>query len=181
MCDPVSLTMLAVSVAGALAQNSAQNNAIETQQEAANNNTREGYRVAQENERAAQAQAMEQQTDRMREATRQLSMARVVAAEGGGSLAARAINIAAAADEDSSRIDASLKNQTASVRDQMGALQVGSADAAKQAVAAGKVNQVQTIGSIAQAAGNAYVSYDNRATQKKLAEKYASSYELKKG
>ena len=172
--------MLGMAVAGAVAQNQASNDAVMSQAEAANRNTAEGYRVAQQNERSAEAQAFEQQTDRMRQVARQTSMARVIAAQGGGSLAANAINIAAAGDEDYSRIDASLSNQKSSVRDQMAALQTGNQDALASSQIALKANRVKFFSDVGGAAANSYVGYANRQSQQKLAQNYAADYELKR-
>jgi hypothetical protein len=180
MCEPTTIAMLVIAAAGALTANKANNDAIESSAEANNSNVAEGYRVAQQSERKAQAQAFEQQTDRMRETSRQLSLARVVSAEGGGSLAANAINIAAAGDEDFSRIDTSLTNQRGTVRDQMAALQTGNLDALKTAEVAGKNSQIKFFTDVGGAAANAYVGASNRASQKKLAQNYSDSYKLKK-
>lgn len=180
MCEPTTIIALGMAVAGAVAQNQASNSAVYQQAEVANRNTAEGYRVAQEGERAAAAKAFEQQTDRMREVARKTSMARVVAAEGGGSLAANAINIAAAGDEDFSRIDASLRNQKSSVRDQMAALQTGNQDALLSAQAAFKGNQIRFFSDVGQAAAGAATSYARRESQRKMAEGFAADYQLKR-
>lgn len=173
MCEPttiVMLTTLAVSAIGAAMQNSASNSAIEAQNEADNRNTAEGYRVAQENSRQAEAAAFEKRTDRARQAARQLAMARVGAAEGAGSLAANAINITAAEADDMSRIDATLANQKSSVRGQMAALQTQSADAINIANAQGKASQTQAQAQIANALVGAGTSYFRRQTQLDLAK-----------
>lgn len=180
MCEPTTIIMLGMAVAGAVAQNQASNDAVMSQAETANRNTAEGYRVAQQNERNASAQAFEQQTDRMRQVARQTSMARVIAAQGGGSLAANAINIAAAGDEDYSRIDASLSNQKSSVRDQMAALQTGNQDALASSQIALKASQVKFFSDVGGAAANSYVGYTNRQSQQKLAQNYADDYKLKR-
>lgn len=180
MCEPTTIAMLGVAVAGAFMGNKAQNDAIESASESNNRNVAEGYRVTQEKERAASAAAFEQQTDRMRQTARQLSMARVVAAEGGGSLAANAINIAAAGDEDFSRIDASLDNQRSTVRDQMAALQTGNVDAQRTAQVQGRTSQIKFFTDVAGAGAQAYVGSESRATQKKLAQNYSDTYKLKK-
>lgn len=154
--------MLAVTAASAVMQQNAADNAADAQAKAQANNTREGYRVAQENARNADAQAFEAQTDRARKAQQQLSMARVVAAQGGGSLAARAININAGAAEDYSRIDAGLENQRSSVQGQMAALQTQSKDAVAQTNATFSANNTRfltTIGSGAVSAGG--MAYSN--------------------
>ncbi|MDR6455498.1 virion core protein, T7 gp14 family [Variovorax paradoxus] len=176
MCEPTTIALLAVAAAGAFAQKSASDAAVMQQAETANNNTREGYRVAQESDRAAQAQAFEAQTDRTRKAAQQLSMARVIAAEGGGSLAARAININAGAAEDYSRIDASLANQRSTVRGQVAAAQTQNADALGAANAAFGANQIRFLSSIGSAAAGAgareYGQSVQRTTQKNLEEDY---------
>lgn len=173
MCEPTTLLALgalAVSAAGSYASMQGQNAMVEQQAETANNNTREAYRVAQENDRAAQAQAFEQQTDRSRKAAQDLSVARVVAAEGGGSLAARAINIAAGADEDYSRIDASLTNQRSAIRGQIAAAQTQNADAMAMASSQFKANQISFFSNVTQAAVGAGTSYYDRQEQLKLAQ-----------
>ncbi|WP_147298407.1 MULTISPECIES: hypothetical protein [Cupriavidus] len=166
------LTTLAVSAAGALMQNNAQNRAIEAQQTAQNRNIEEGYRVAQERQRQAELKAFEQRTDRAQQANRQLAMARVGAAEGAGSLAASAMNISAAAAADLGRIDAGLDNERSGVSDQMAALQAGGADAAAQAAAAGRVSQVQAGAQIGQALVGAGAQYFQRQTQLDVAKNY---------
>jgi hypothetical protein len=172
MCEPTTIALLALaaSTAGSFVAMQGQNAMVEQQAETANNNTREGYRVAQENDRAAQAQAFEQQTDRMRKAAQDLSVARVVAAEGGGSLAARAINIAAGADEDYSRIDASLSNQRSSIRGQIAAAQTQNADAMTMASSQFKANQIRFFSDVGQAAVSAGTGYHDRQEQLKLAQ-----------
>lgn len=175
MCEPttiIMLTTLAVSAASAYVTMDGQNAMVEQQAETANSNTREAYRVAQENDRSAQAQAFESQTDRQRQAAQQLSLARVVAAEGGGSLASRAININAGAAEDYSRIDASLQNQRSSVRGQMAAAQVQNQQAMSQASAAFKANQIGFVSSVAGAAMEAGGSYYQQSAVKKKAKGY---------
>lgn len=176
MCDPISIAVasLAVSTLGSFATLQGQNAAIEQQAEAANNNTREAYRVAQENDRAAQAQAFEAQTDRMRQAAQQTSMARVIAAEGGGDLASRLININAGAAEDYSRIDASLSNQRSAVRGQMGAAQVQNADAMAAATAAGKANQIGFVSSVASAAMDTGSTIYRQSAAEKKAKGYVA-------
>ncbi|WP_440531799.1 virion core protein, T7 gp14 family [Variovorax sp. YR566] len=180
MCEPSTIVMLGMAVAGAVAQNQTSNAAVMNQAEVANRNTAEDYRVAQQQDRNAAAQAFEQQTDRMRQTSRQLSMARVVAAQGGGSLAANAINISAAADEDFSRVDAGLSNQKSTVRDQVAALHAGNQDAVLSANTALKGNQIKFFSDVGNAAATAYVTSSNRASQKKTAQNYAADYDLKR-
>lgn len=168
MCEPTTIAMLAVAVVGAVTQKSVADKAAAQQAEAVNNSTRESYRVAQEQDRAAQAQAFEAQTDRVRKASQQLSMARVIAAQGGGSLAARAININAGAAEDYSRIDASLTNKRASVLGAMAAGQTQNADALASVNTTLQGNQVQFLSSIGSAAVTAGAGSYAKATERKL-------------
>lgn len=143
-------------------QQNAADNAADANAKAQENNAREGYRVAQENARNADAQAFEAQTDRARKAQQQLSMARVIAAQNGGSLAARAININAGAAEDYSRIDAGLTNQRSSVQGQMAALQTQSQDAVAQTRAQFSANQTQFLSTVGSAAvSSAGMAYSN--------------------
>ncbi|MHC0508787.1 virion core protein, T7 gp14 family [Achromobacter aegrifaciens] len=174
------MLMLAVSVAGAAMQQKASNNAVEAQAETNNRNTAEGYRTAQEESRQNDAQAFEAQTDRARKAQQQLSMARVIAAQGGGSLAARAININAGAAEDYSRIDASLANQRSSTQGKMAALQAQSQDAMAQASAQMSANRTNFLASAGSAAVSAAgMAYSNISTEE-LAKNRASDYKLPK-
>ncbi|WP_208511954.1 hypothetical protein [Variovorax paradoxus] len=183
MCEPTSISLIASAAISAVGAGVQYRNSISSssaQAEAANRNTAEGYRVAQEGERAAAAKAFEQQTDRMREVARKTSMARVVAAEGGGSLAANAINIAAAGDEDFSRIDASLRNQKSSVRDQMAALQTGNQDALLSAQTAFKGAQIKFFGDSAASGIAAYGSYARQKSEATIRENLVSEETRKK-
>ncbi|MET3494396.1 virion core protein, T7 gp14 family [Variovorax boronicumulans] len=173
MCEPTTITLIAsaaVSAVGAVAANNANNDAIMAQADANNRNTAEGYRVAQENDRAAAAQAFEKQTDRSRQAARQLSMARVLAAQGGGSLEANAINISAAAAEDFSRIDTGLTNTIASNRQQMGALQTQNADALASASVQVKASNSKLTGDLAGIAVSTGTKYFSNEKAQWMAE-----------
>ncbi len=165
--DPISLLVAGV---GGLLQKSAADAAVTQQAETENNNTRERYRVAQENDRAAQAEAFEAQTDRSRKAARQLSMARLISAEGGGSLAARAMNINASAAEDFSRIDASLNNQRSSVRGEIAAIQTSNLDALAEAKTKYKANQIRYFTDVGEKMGTDYVRKKRQDSERELAE-----------
>lgn len=180
MCDPVSLTMLAVAVVGGGMAKNANDKAIVAQAQANSNNTREAYRAAQEGDRSNKAAAFEATTDRMRQTQRQLSMARVIAAEGGGSLAANAINIAAGSDEDTSRIEAGVRNQSSSVRDTMAAAQTSNADALTSAQVSLGNNQTKFLTDIASAGAGAYVGSAQRQSQIKIANNFVSDAERRK-
>ncbi|WP_325341607.1 virion core protein, T7 gp14 family [Xylophilus sp.] len=164
--------MLAVSAAGALAQRQASNAALSQQAETANNNLRLTYAANQEQSRAADAQAFEQQTDRARKAAQQLSMARVIAAQGGGSLTARAINIQAGAAEDYSRIDAGLRNTRSSIQSSNAAAITSTQDKLDQINAGYSASNLQFFTSLAGGAANAYTGEHARTTQKNLAKNY---------
>ena len=163
-----------------MAQKNASDRATISAAKAANRNTAEGYRVAQENARQAEGQAFEAQTDRMRKAARELSMARVVAAQGGGSLAARAININAGAADDYSRIDTSLTNQRASVAGQMAALQTQSQDAVAQSQAQFSAINTQFLSNIGAGAVSAGTTAYSNISTAELAKNRASDYQLPK-
>lgn len=164
------LASAAFSAVGAGMAKKGQDSAIVAQAEADNRNTAEGYRVVLENDRAASAQAFEKQTDRSRQAARQLSMARVLAAEDGRSLEANAINISAAAGEDFSRIDASLTNTIGSSRSQMAALQTQNTDALASANTALQASNDKLTADLAGIAASTSSQYFTAKNQKWLAE-----------
>lgn len=143
--------MVGMAVLSAAATKVSSDNMAKAQAKAADANAAEGYRVAQESDRKAQAEAFEAQTDSSRKAAQKLSMARVIAAEGGGSLAARAINIQSAANEDASRIDASLRSTRSSIQGQVAAIKVQNAQAIAAASTAMQANQIRFMSSVAQA------------------------------
>ena len=183
MCEPTTIALIAsaaISAVGAGVQYSNANAAAVAQAETANRNTSEGYRVAQEQQRAAEGAAFEKQTDRMRQTSRQLSLARVIAAEAGGSLAANAINIAAAGDEDFSRIDASLSNQKSTVRDQMAALQTQNADALASSQIVLKGAETKFFSDLGSTAVDAYGGYAKRKSDVKIANNFVSEETRKK-
>lgn len=183
MCEPTTIALIAsaaVSAVGAGMQKKSSDKAVVAQAEAVNSNTSENYRVAQSQSRAADAQAFEQMTDRTRAAAHQLSVARVVAAQGGGSLAARAININAAMDEDASRIQAGLDNVHSSVRDTMAATETGAAATAVQATTALQANNTQLYASLAGTAIKAGGTYYGQQAEADSAHKWRKDYEGKR-
>ncbi|MDM0006450.1 hypothetical protein QTI51_09580 [Variovorax sp. J22G73] len=171
---------LAVSAAGAYAQKQSSDKAVIAQAEAQNANTAEGYRVAQEQSRAAAAQAFEQQTDRARKATQQVSMARVLAAQGGPSLAANAINITAGAADDFSRIDAGLTNQQATARDKMAALQTNNQSQLAVDEAMLGANQTKFFSQVGAAAVSAGAGAYSKSLAVDSAKNFTSDYDLSK-
>lgn len=175
MCEPTTIMLLAsaaLSAVGAGVAKQGQDAAIINQAETNNRNTAEGYRVAQVNDRAAAAQAFEKQTDRSRKAARELSMARVLAAEGGASLEANAINISAAAAEDFSRIDTSLDNAHGATRSEMAALQTQNADALTTAQIGLKANSTKLGADLAGIAVSTGTKYFSKQSEKWIAEKH---------
>lgn len=126
--DLIYVAMIA-SLAAAAAQANASKQAVEQQSEAAVQNTQEQYNSASEQERQANVDAAEKLTDRMRDARRQLSAARVYAAEGGGGLRARSENILTSAAEDQSRLVAGLADVRGGIRQDVNIARV-SGDAA---------------------------------------------------
>ena len=174
-----ALVMLAAQTVQAGLQLSGANAMGKAQAEGINNNLRESYRAGQEQQREAAVQAAEQTTDRSRAAQRQLSMARVIAAEGGGSLAARAINIDAGAAEDMSRIDAGRKNIDATVRGNMAAGRTAAASQLDEINTQFKANQIQFLGSVGSAAAQAGASAYGKAVDKTIASKYVKDYQVK--
>ncbi|WP_458259371.1 virion core protein, T7 gp14 family [Burkholderia multivorans] len=177
MCGPavVPLVMLAVTAASAVVQNQMQNRSIEAQAEAANKNLEMSYLAAQNNQRAIDEQAFEQRTDRARAAARQLAQARVLAAQGGGSLAAMAVNITGAEAEDLSRIDASAANQKSSISSQMGAAAVSNQSTVAGLSAQGRANAVGTGLNIANGAVSAGSMYYGNVQQANTAKALRSN------
>jgi hypothetical protein len=189
MCEPATLTALgtaaasaassagtmalvsaAVAAAGAYASKNASDKAAVATATAQNRNTSEKYRQIQAAQEAAALAAREKMTDRSRQASLALSMARVSAAEGGGSLEARAINIAGDLDEDLSRIDTSLDNQLASGQDQLAAASAGSLGAQEQLQTQVSNNQMKFFTDTAGGAMNAYGNFNRQTSQQKLAK-----------
>ncbi|KQV99968.1 hypothetical protein [Rhizobacter sp. Root1221] len=164
--------MAVMALASAAVQKDNSDKQLEQQADAANKNTRLTYAANQETARQQATQAFEQQTDRARKAMSQLSLARVIAAEQGGSLSARAMNIEASAAEDYSRIDASLKNANASVASANAAQAVMTASKLDQIDTGFKANQMTFFSQVAQAAGSAYVMDANQKSQQELMKNY---------
>lgn len=171
--------MLAVSAASAVVQNQQQNKSIEAQAEAANRNTEMQYGAAQAQQQQVDAQAFEQRTDRARQAARQLAQARVIAAQGGGSLAANAINITGAAAEDLSRIDVSAANQKATIRGQAGNAYVQGQTALDGLAAQSSANTVNTGLTLATGAAQAGSTYYNNVQAEKTAKNFRNYLTVK--
>lgn len=94
-------------------------------------------------------------------------------------LAANAINIAAGADEDFSRIDASRSNQKSSVRDQMAALQTQNQDALASSQIAVKGAQPKFFSDLGSTAVNAY-GVHAKQTEAEIRQTYVSEAVRKK-
>lgn len=180
MADPVTAAYVVAALAAAsvAVQVDNQNKAIEANQEATDANTVEQYRIAAEQERAAQAQASEQMTDRMREARRQLSVARVIDAEGGASFASQAINIQAGENEDVARIGTALKNTQSGIRDDMNAIRVAQKNANAAYASQSSAIRARFLTDTAQAVGNAYVTGQRQNAEKLAARNTTTDYRL---
>lgn len=162
--------MLAVTAASAVVQNQQQNRSIEAQAEATNRNTEMSYMAAQANQQELDRQAFEQRTDRARAAARQLAQARVLSAQGGGSLAAMAVNITGAEAEDLSRIDVSTDNQKSSIRSEMGAAAIQNQSAQAGFAAQGRAGAIGTGLGLANAAVSAGSAYYGNVQQENTAK-----------
>lgn len=181
MSDPVTAAYVVSALAAAASvgvQYDQGRKQVQANQDAADANTHEQYRVAQEQERAAQAQASEQMTDRMREASRQLSVARVLDAEGGASFASQAINIQAGEDEDIARIGTSLKNAQSGMRDDMNAIRVSQKNANASFASQSGAIRARFLTEIGGTAANAYVGSRRRGAERVTAENRSSDYWL---
>lgn len=164
--------MLAVTAASAAVQYNQQNKAIDAQQDAAYKTAVSNQMAVKANQDAVDTQAFVQRTDRAREAARQLAMARVVSAQGGGSLASMAVNISGAAADDFSRIDVDAANQKSTLTGQSGAMLQNLDSQNKGLALQAKANTMNTglqIGSAAVQAGA--MTYSNM-NQEALAKKY---------
>ena len=129
MCLPLALIPVAMAVAsaaataaGAYVQHQDSNKAAVAAQVAQNTNTESQYNVDLVNQRADAQQAFVQMTARNQQAAKQTALARVIAAQGGGSLSAQAINITGGEAADESQITANLAQQDSTLRDNMAAL-----------------------------------------------------------
>jgi hypothetical protein len=171
MCNPIAVVAV-MSVAAAALQKNASDRQLEAQAEAVKDNTLATYAANQETARANATAAFEQQTDRARKAVSQLSLARVIAAETGGSLSARAMNIEASAAEDYSRIDAGLKNANASVASANAAQAVATRSQLDQINTGFKANQLTFFSQTVQALGGAYAANANQKSQQELMKNY---------
>jgi hypothetical protein len=116
--------------------------------------------------------AAEQMTDRMREATRKLSMARVLAAQGYGSLDARAKNISAANGEDLARIETNKKKKLSQTQydRHVSSEQYRERFGAAAAKARGALTRAAT--GVASAGVSGYADYNSRKTDKNTARNY---------
>jgi hypothetical protein len=169
---------LALSAVSAAVQYDTSKKNNQAAQDAADANAFENQRANQEQARAAQAAASEAMSDRMREARRRLSIARVLDAEGGGSFAAQAINIQAAENEDIARIGASTANAQSSLRDDANVIRVAQKNANSQIATEAGAIRARFLTEIGSAAANAYVGNQRRKTETKLTRNDESDYRL---
>lgn len=173
--------MLAVTAASAAVQNQQQNRSIEAQADAANRNTEMAYGAAQANQQQVDQQAFEQRTDRARQAARQLAQARVISAQGGGSLASMAINITGAQAEDLSRIDVSAANQKATLQGQAGNAAIQNDSTLSGLQAQGTASAVGAGLTIAQGAAAAGASYYGNLQGENTAKNFRPYFTMPRG
>lgn len=155
MCNPVAV-MAVMAVTSAVVQKTNSDTMARNQAKAIKDNALATYAANQETARQAAKQAFEQQTDRARSASQQLAQARVLAAQGGGSLAARAFNIQSGEAEDFARIDASLSNQLGSLRQADANVALMTSDKISAVNDQFHANQVKFFSDIGSAAASAY-------------------------
>lgn len=173
--------MLAVTAASAAVQNQQQNRSIEAQANAANRNTEMAYGAAQANQEQVDQQAFEQRTDRARQAARQLAQARVISAQGGGSLASMAINITGAQAEDLSRIDVSAANQKDSLHNQAGNASIQNDSTLTGLQAQGTASAVGAGLTVAQGAAQAGAMYYGNLQGETTAKNYRPYFTMPGG
>lgn len=164
--------MLAVTAASAAVQHNQQNKAIEAQQDASYKTALSQQMAIKANKDSVDAQAFQERTDRAREAARQLAMARVVSAQGGGSLASMAVNITGAAADDFSRIDVNAANQKSTLTGQAGAVAQGEQSQNTGFELQATANNVNTGLQIGSAAASAAASTYGNMNQEAMAKKY---------
>lgn len=158
--------MTVMAVTSAVVQKSNADTMARNQARSINDNALATYAANQETARQAAQQAFEQQTDRARAASQQLAQARVLAAQGGGSLAARAFNIQSGEAEDFARIDASLSNQLGSIRQADANVALMTSDKINAVNDQFHANQVKFFSDIGSAAASAYgISAKSKADQ----------------
>lgn len=154
MADPVTLGLL---TAAALAQNKMETDALSSEAREIKRNHDITQRDLGQQRYEARAAAAEQMTDRMAEAARSMSMARVLAADGLGGLEARTSNIAAGEATDLARIERGHKNQQSTISDQTLAVNRQARSAMFGVKLKSRASQVNTILKIGMAAGSAYL------------------------
>lgn len=147
---------------------------LEADSRAAALQTAQTYREVDDREREAAAQAGEQTSDLMREAQRRLSSARVAAAQGVGSYAAMAQNVASIRDENIGRINANLSKTISSMQAEKEAARLGKATADETARIQGRALRMSFLSQSAQGAANAYGSYQDYQSRRRLTENRTS-------
>ena len=179
--DPITIAFLVASLAAAASQAYMGNRASKAQAEAVERNAGEQYAAASEQERQAGVQAGEKMTDRMRSAAQQLSMARVMAAEGAGGLRGRADNILSGAAEDTSRIQGGLTNVRSGIRQDVNAIRVAAEGQGAAIQSQGEAIRVRFLSDVGTAAMGAYAGSVKRASDVNNAKGFTADYSLTSG
>jgi hypothetical protein len=160
-----ALAEFGLRIVGAGLASRARRKAIEEQGRRVNFQESLAYRDIENAETQAGEEAGAAMTDRMREAARALSMARLIAAEGTGSLAARAQNVNASAAEDLGRIDRNFRRTRFAFLQDREQTRIN-ADLERQSLRnQGKANRYQFMSDAFGAAADAGLSYYNERRQ----------------
>lgn len=162
--------MAGLAALSAAASAAAAKKGMDAQAEATARTERAAQNEIANRQEDANAQAAEQMSDRMREAARQLSMARVLASEGAGNLNPMATNINAGASEDLSRLDASRRSTQSSLQSQKEAARVDAANTYTALAAQGSGLKYQFFSQVVSGAAQGYAAGKARTTQKATAE-----------
>lgn len=166
MADPVTLALL---TGAALAQSKMEADALSAEAREISRNNAMTQRDLGQQRYEVQAATAEQMTDRMAEASRNMSMARVLAAEGFGDLESRATNVAAGEASDLARIERSRVNQQSSLSDQALATSRQARAGIFSVKLRSRASQVNTILKIGSAAASSYSAGQSAAAAKTTA------------
>lgn len=179
--DPITIAFLVASLAAAASSAYMGKKASDAQAEAVEKNAAEQYSASSEQERQAGVQGAEKMSDRMRSAAQQLSMARVMAAEGAGGLRGRADNILASAAEDTSRIQAGVANVQSGIRQDMNAIRVAAEGQGAAIASQGQAIRTRFLTDVGTAAMGAYAGSVKRDSEIKTAKGFTADYSLTSG
>lgn len=170
MADPVTIVM----IGAAITQRMMERQALKAEARDAAKNESLTQRALEQQGFEVQEQTAQQMTDRMAEAARRMSMARVMAAEGVGSLESQATNIEAGKAEDLSRIQRSGRNQLSTLGDQRLTQNRQTRAQMSSIRQRNRASQVKMVLNVATAAAGGYMQAQQAAQMKTLAAKGAT-------